>query len=117
MGVTEELATWAVKTRAEDLPAEVVHEAKRDIINVLGVALYSARDPSVSILLNMFEAEGGNPRASVWGTGFRTSLANAALVNGYLAHLEDYDDTHFPTVLHPTSPTLPAAFAIAEAEK
>src|SRR5438552_3341329 len=79
MGVTEELATWAVKTRAEELPPDVVHEAKRDIINVMGVALYAARDPSVSILLDMFEAEGGKPRASVWGTSFRTSLANAAL--------------------------------------
>lgn len=117
MGATRDLAEWAVRTRYEDLPAEVVHEVNRDIINVLGVALYSARDPSLSILLRMFEEEGGKPRATVWGTGFRTTLANAALANGYLAHLEDYDDTHFPTVIHPTSPTLPAAFVLAEASQ
>src|SRR5690606_20242679 len=73
-----------------------------------------SQDPSLKHLLEMFEAEGHKPRASVWGAGVKTSLQNAALANGYTAHLEDYDDTHFPTVLHPTAPTVPAAFAIAE---
>lgn len=115
MGVTRELAEFAVGTRYEDLPDRVVHEAKRATINLLGVALYSSVDPSLAILLDMFEAEGGNPRASIWGTGRRTALANAALANGYTGHLEDYDDTHFPTVIHPSAPTVPAAWALAEA--
>ena len=114
MGATRDIAEFAVKTRFEDLPAEVVHEAKRDIINVLAVSLYSARDPSLQYLLSMFNDEGSRPRATVWGANTRTGLGNAALANGYTAHLEDYDDTHFPTVAHPTAPTLPAAFAIAE---
>ena len=114
MGATRDIAEFAVKTQFEDLPGEVVHEAKRDIINVLAVSLYSARDPSLQYLLAMFNEEGSRPRATVWGANTRTSLANAALANGYTAHLEDYDDTHFPTVAHPTAPTLPAAFAIAE---
>jgi 2-methylcitrate dehydratase PrpD len=114
LSVTRDLAEFAVGTNFQALPESVVHEAKRDIINVLGVALYSARDPSLKHLLGMFAEEGGNPRATIWGTDTRTTLANAALANGYLAHLEDYDDTHFPTVIHPTAPTLPAAFAIAE---
>jgi 2-methylcitrate dehydratase PrpD len=114
VGATRDIAEFSVQTRYEDLPSAVVHEAKRDIINVLGVSLYSARDPSLQYLIDLFKEEGGNPRASVWGTGFKTSLGNAALANGYTAHLEDYDDTHFPTVMHPTAPTLPAAYALAE---
>jgi 2-methylcitrate dehydratase PrpD len=114
VGATRDIAEFAVETRFEDLPAAVVHEAVRDIINILAVSLYSARDSSLQILLSLFKEEGGNPRAGVWGTGFKTTLANAALANGYTAHLEDYDDTHFPTVVHPTAPTLPAAYAIAE---
>jgi 2-methylcitrate dehydratase PrpD len=114
LGTTREIAEFVTQTTFESLPESVVHEAKRDIINVLGVALYSARDESLGILAAMFDAEGGRERASIWGAGRKTTLANAALANGYTAHLEDYDDTHFPTVMHPTSPTLPAAFAIAE---
>jgi 2-methylcitrate dehydratase PrpD len=114
VGTTREIAEFVTQADYESLPASVVHEAKRDIINVLGVSLYSARDESLGILAAMFDAEGGNPRASIWGAGRKTTLANAALANGYLAHLEDYDDTHFPTVMHPTAPTLPGAFAIGE---
>ncbi len=114
MGATNDIAEFAVKTRFEDLPGDVVHAAKRDIINVLGVSLYAARDPSVQYLLSMFNEEGSRPRATIWGANARSGLGNAALANGYMAHLEDYDDTHFPTVAHPTAPTLPAALAIAE---
>jgi len=114
VGATHDIAEFAVKTNFEDLPGDVVHEAKRDIINVLAVSLYSARDPSLQYLISMFNDEGARPRATIWGANARSNLANAALANGYTAHLEDYDDTHFPTVAHPTAPTLPAAFAIAE---
>jgi 2-methylcitrate dehydratase PrpD len=114
VGTTREIAEFVTQAAYESLPESVVHEAKRDIINVIGVALYSARDESLGILAGMFDAEGGRERASIWGTGRKTTLANAALANGYTAHLEDYDDTHFPTVVHPTAPTLPAAFAIGE---
>ena len=114
MGATEDVARFAVDTSAADLPATVIHAAKRDVINVLATAIYSARDPSLQIVLDVLAAEGGRERASVWGTGRRFSLQGAALANGYLAHLEDYDDTHFPTVIHPSAPTVPAAWAIAE---
>lgn len=114
MGTTRDMAQWAVETKAADIPAEILHEAKRDAINVIGVSVYSAKDPSLKHFLDMFDAEGSKPRASIWAAGVKTSLQNAALANGYLSHLEDYDDTHFPTVLHPSAPAVPAAFAIAE---
>jgi 2-methylcitrate dehydratase PrpD len=114
MGVTQDLARYVSETSAADLPAAVVKEAKRDVINLLGTAIYSAKDPSLKIILDVLGAEGGNGRARVWGTSERTTLQNATFTNGYLAHLEDYDDTHFPTVIHPSAPTVPAAFAVAE---
>ena len=114
MGATEELARFVVETPPEDIPEPVLHEGKRCLINFLGVALYAARDPSLEIMLDVFRQEGGRRNASVLGAGMRTSLQNAALANGYLGHLEDYDDTHFPTVIHPSSPTFPASLAASE---
>jgi 2-methylcitrate dehydratase PrpD len=114
MGATEDVAKFVIGTSFKSLPANVIHEAKRDVINVMSTALYSARDPSLQILLDVFAAEGGHPRARVWGTDQRCTLQAAALANGYLGHLEDYDDTHFPTVLHPSAPAVPAAYALAE---
>ena len=116
MGATETLARFILNTPAEAIPAPILHEGKRCIINYMAVALYASADPSMAILTGLFEEEGGVPIASLIGAGTRTNLQNAALANGYLAHLEDYDDTHFPTVIHPSAPTIPAAFAVAERE-
>ena len=114
MGTTGDLARYIVETSADQIPEAIIHEGKRCLINFLSVALYSSRDPSLDILLDVFQQEGSGRHASVLGSGVRTSLQNAALANGYLGHLEDYDDTHFPTVIHPSSPTLPAALALGE---
>ena len=114
MGATEELARFVVETPPEAIPGPVLHEGKRCLINFLGVALYAAKDPSLDIMLDVFRLEGGRRNASILGVGMRTSLQNAALANGYLGHLEDYDDTHFPTVIHPSSPTFPASLAVGE---
>ncbi len=114
MGTTGDLARYVVDSTPESIPDALIHEGKRCLINFLAVAIYASRDPSLDILLDVFDAEGGSPLASVVGTGVRTTLQNAALANGYLGHLEDYDDTHFPTVIHPSSPVLPAALALGE---
>ena len=114
MGTTGDLARYVVDSTPERIPDALIHEGKRCLINFLAVAIYASRDPSLDILLDVFDAEGGSPLASVVGTGVRTTLQNAALSNGYLGHLEDYDDTHFPTVIHPSSPVLPAALALGE---
>jgi 2-methylcitrate dehydratase PrpD len=38
--------------------------------------------------------------------------AAAALLNGTLAHAMDFDDTHLPSVLHPSASVVPAALAV-----
>ena len=114
MGATEELARFIVESPEDGSPESILHEGKRCFINYLGAALYAARDPSLDILLDVFREEGGTGHATIVGEGTRTNLQNAALANGYLGHLEDYDDTHFPTVIHPSSPTIPAALAVGE---
>jgi 2-methylcitrate dehydratase PrpD len=48
------------------------------------------------------------------GGGPPVPAALAALANGVLAHSLDYDDTHLPSVLHPSAPVIPAALAAAE---
>ena len=114
MGKTDEIVRFVVETDVEALPERLLHEGKRCLINYLAVSLYASADPSLNILLDVFREEGGNGSASVVGAGVRTSMQNAALANGYLAHLEDYDDTHFPTIIHPSAPTFPASLAVAE---
>ena len=58
---------------------------------------------------------GGTAEATVIGSGDRLPAPAAALVNGTLAHSLDFDDTHLPSVLHPSASVVPAALAAAEA--
>jgi 2-methylcitrate dehydratase PrpD len=114
MGKTEStLADFALNFPTEEIPSDVMHLAKRCAMNSWGVGLYATLDPANSIMLDFLRAEGCAPQATVIGSGFKTSVQNAALANGFLGHLEDYDDTH-TTVIHPSAPILPAALALGE---
>ena len=107
MGQTETtLAKFVVDFPTDDIPSDVMHLAKRCLINYAGVSLYATLDPAIDILLDLLRAEGCLPAATVIGKGFRTSAQNAALANGFLGHLEDYDDTH-TTVIHPARQSSP----------
>ena len=114
MTATRSLAAYLAGAKASELPDWTLHAAQRTLINLLAVSIAAADARPVRLLLDWARAEDARPRATVIGTGLRTSPANAALLNGYMAHLEDFDDTHFPTMLHPTAPVWPAVLALAE---
>ncbi len=115
MGATETgLAQFVAEYPAADIPPEILHLAKRCLMNFLGVALYASQDPSLEIFLDLFKAEGSGQAATILGRGVRTTAQNAALANGYLGHLEDFDDSHTPSGIHPASPIFPAPLAVSE---
>jgi 2-methylcitrate dehydratase PrpD len=114
MGQTETaLAKFVLDFPTQEVPADVMHLAKRCLMNYSGVALLANLDPAIDILLDVLRAEGCAPAATVIGKGFKTSALNAALANGFLGHFEDYDDTH-TTVIHPSAPILPGVLALSE---
>ncbi|MDO9444889.1 MAG: MmgE/PrpD family protein [Dehalococcoidia bacterium] len=98
----------------DEVPDWVLHEAKRKLVNVLAISISASQHASAVTLTEWARAEGAAPRSTVLGSDLRTSPSIAAQVNGFLAHLQDYDDTHFPTVLHPSAPVWPAVLAAAE---
>ncbi|MEV0420637.1 MmgE/PrpD family protein [Streptosporangium canum] len=57
---------------------------------------------------------GGTAAAAAIGLPYGLPAPSAALVNGTLAHALDFDDTHLPSVLHPSASVVPAALAAAE---
>lgn len=111
---TRELAEFVVNARLGDVPATTRHEAQRAILDNLGVGLGAADDPGVAIARRVAMELGGHPQATLWADGRRTSVTQAALVNGIMTHILDYDDTHLPTILHPSGPLVAAALPLAE---
>jgi 2-methylcitrate dehydratase PrpD len=112
--VTQKLADFVVSTDTNVLPEWSIHEAKRTLINMLAISLSASRAEGARILLDWVRDEAAAERASVIGADVKTSPGIAALANGFLCHLQDYDDTHFPTILHPTAPVWPAVLALSE---
>ena len=112
-GNTEVIARFVSDLKYEDIPREVVERAKRQILDVIGVALAGSTQEVGKIALKFVERTGGTAECTVWGTKLRTSAPQAAFANGIFCHATDYDDMWLPGA-HPTGVTFPAALAIAE---
>jgi 2-methylcitrate dehydratase PrpD len=114
MKTTEKMVSFVKETSYGDFSREVIHQAKRCFLDLIGVALGGARQPLVQILIETLKESGGRPQATVLAHGFKTSLLNAALINGAMAHALDFDDTHIGSIIHPSAPVVPAILAVGE---
>jgi 2-methylcitrate dehydratase PrpD len=111
---SEELAAFVAGYPYESIPQSVLRENRRRILDTLGVAIGAREARPVEILLELTHELGGNPQAGVPGHDLKTSVTNAARLFGVMSHVLDFDDTHLPTILHPSGPTLAAALPLAE---
>ncbi|MEV1249621.1 MmgE/PrpD family protein [Nonomuraea sp. NPDC049750] len=114
----QRLAEFAVDCRDRGVPAEVRDDVTGRVLDVLGNCLAAYAEPAgdaAPAVLRAVRRWQGAGEAIAIGSGDRLPAPSAALVNGTLAHALDYDDTHLPSVLHPSAPVVPAALAAAEA--
>ncbi len=115
--ITESLAQFVVDSRMEDFPAEVIEAGKKCLLDWMGVAFGGMKDPSIKIMTDLIKEMGGKRQASVLGYGMKTNVLNAALINGTMSHVLDYDDAHSGTRSHPSAPLVPALLSVAEWRK
>ncbi|KAJ7031526.1 2-methylcitrate dehydratase [Mycena alexandri] len=113
---TERIASWAVNLSYSSLPPEVIQAAVSSFYNWVGCAVGGALHPTTTTASEALSPFFGKPTSSLLGQkGARTDASHAALLNGIASHVHDYDDTHLPTIIHPTGPVASALFAQAEA--
>src|SRR5216110_2616316 len=88
------LANYATALRFEDLPAKVVHEAKRRVIDSFGCAM-GAYDAEPCVIARNVASEFSATRgALLWGTRHIVPADWAAFANGCLVRYLDYNDTY-----------------------
>lgn len=114
MGVTEMLASFAVEKTLDDMPPELVTVAKERILDMVGVTIGGSVEKCTGIALDLVKDIGGRPSASVLCQELKTSVPNAAFVNGIEAHALDFDDTSITQLGHISSVVLSAIMAIAD---
>jgi 2-methylcitrate dehydratase PrpD len=115
--VVQQLGELAASVRRDGLPDGLREDVARRVLDLVGNSLAARRESSAAAVVAVVRGWGGPPDATAIGTGLRVPSAAAALVNGTLAHSLDFDDTHLPSVLHPSASVVPAALAVAEATR
>jgi 2-methylcitrate dehydratase PrpD len=85
------------------------------VLDLLGVTLAGASSGHGEMdgLIAAFAGPGG--ASSIIGTGRRASPRDAAMVNGYAAHLLEFDHATLDPIGHPGVTILPSILALAEA--
>lgn len=122
VNITQEVVSFAVRTRFEEIASEALYTMKRHILDSLGVALAGTAEEAFGLLCDWLKAKGGPVESQVWGTKYRAPVDAAALANGLAGHVLDYDDTQLATtpegvyglLTHPSVPVLAAALPVAE---
>ena len=112
--ITRILARYAAESRYEALPPAVQHEGLRAFVNWVGCAAGAAREDVVERMLEVLIEYNGAAQATVIGRRERLDTLNAALINSLSSAALSFNDTHYATVAHPTSPVAAAALALAE---
>ena len=115
MDAGDRLGRFVAAPSGDSIPASLIQEAKRSILNIFGTALGVADDPVVAAAVRVLQTVAGPAQAGLIGRGERLDMMSAAFVNAVAANLLDYDDTHLATVIHPAAPVAPPALALAEA--
>ena len=110
---TEAIARFVAELDYGAIPKEAVDRAKRQVLDVIGVALAGSTQPVGKLAANFLRRIGGSPNCTVWGTQLRSSPPEAAFVNGIFSHALDYDDRWLPGA-HPSAVTFPATLTVAE---
>ncbi len=112
--LAQHLARFAVTTTFDDLPDEVVNSVGMRVLDTLGIAIAATDLDTSRAAIAWANEQGGAATASAVGVKAGLPAPMAAFVNGVLAHSLDFDDTHLPSILHPSASVVPAALAAAQ---
>ena len=113
--LTIDFAKYVTDTNFDQLSPGVIHAAKRGLLDWIGCALAASKHKTLDLLIETLKEEGVSKQATVIGRQLKLSHIQAALVNGQMGHLLDFDDTHMGgVVLHASSPTLSAILSESE---
>jgi 2-methylcitrate dehydratase PrpD len=107
--VTRDIAEYVVGMELSDIPELAIARAKTAILDTIGVTLAGSRLQTGRMMMEYVEQTGATEVATVFASGRKSSPELAALANGLLAHVLDYDDRG-----HVSTHTLPPALALGE---
>lgn len=116
---TQTLARFAAELAARPLPSEVIHHARRAVVDWYASLVPGLAAPAVHVLEQVLadELDRGPARVVGPGRGRAATLRAAALFHGTAAHAAELDDSFRDAMVHPGAATIAAALAVAQAKQ
>jgi 2-methylcitrate dehydratase len=91
-GAVEQLSTWVLAQRTQDIPEVAINQAKVLLLDTIGCGYAAYEEEAAHAVLATLKDIGGAPTCTVIGSATRTSAPNAVLVNGSLIRILDLND-------------------------
>jgi 2-methylcitrate dehydratase PrpD len=111
------LSAYIASAAARSLPAAVLEKTKHHLLDTIAAMVSGSRLLPGVRAIEYVKSLGGMKESCVVGSSVLTSAVNAALANGMLAHADETDDSHAPSLTHPGCGIVPAALAMAERQR
>jgi 2-methylcitrate dehydratase PrpD len=111
---TDQLITFVQNLAFDRLPENVIRQAKRCVLDLLGVAIAGCQTEMAQVGTRFARHQFGPGNASIIGAPFRLRETGATWVNSVCASALDMDDGHRRAAGHPGAAVIPAALAVAE---
>ncbi|MEC9309756.1 MAG: MmgE/PrpD family protein [Chloroflexota bacterium] len=114
MGITSRLASFVVDTSFSDIPGNVIQMSKQMMLNSAAAGLGASADTAVDTIIQLVEEMGGKPECTIMGRSIRSSPLYAALSNGVMMDLPDYEGAVRRRVCASSRVVSPAVMALGE---
>jgi 2-methylcitrate dehydratase PrpD len=114
-GETRKIGEFISAAKFQDFPADVVHQAKRLVLDHLGIAILGATSVPGRTVVETVKQLGGREESTIVGQSGLTSCLLAPLANGTMAYSQMIDDI-YPgrSHLHPGNCVIPPTLALGE---
>lgn len=115
ISLTSAMAEYMATAPTRALSTEVSEKAAAHLLDTIAAMVSGADLAAGRMAIKAARENTGKAQASVVMGGCKTGVVEAALANGMLAHADETDDSHAPSLTHPGCAVVPAALAVAEA--
>ncbi|OZI49481.1 MmgE/PrpD family protein [Bordetella genomosp. 4] len=113
MTALETFAAFGASLRNQNLTEDVLHHAKRAVVDWYASLLPGAVLPPATLLEQAYAEDIGRGPSRL-ALGQPATSRAAALINGTAAHTAEVDDIFKDAIYHPGAPTIAAALAAAQ---
>ena len=114
--ISHRLSEYIVGCAFDDLPTGVIDHTRRMVLDTVGVAWAGAAAPGSDSIEELMVGGQGGGRCMAWASGSRLDPMGAAFLNSVHAAALDYDSVFEKGSVHPDIVSVPAAWAVSEAE-